>query len=93
MQEIVHTESSAGGNLDITALHARNFVDCMKSRQKPNADVEDGHRSTTMSLIANISLAVEDRLKWDADNERFIDNDQANQMLHYEYRKPWKLEV
>ena len=94
MQEFVHEEGTgADRNFDITALHARNFVDCMKSRQKPHADVEDGHRSTTMSLIANISLAVEDRLKWDAENERFLSNDQANQMLHYEYRSPWKLEV
>ena len=92
MKETVFKEE-AGGNLDITELHARNFVDCMKLRQKPNADVEDGHRSTTMSLIANISLAVEDRLKWDAENERFLNNEQANKMLHYEYRQPWKLEV
>ena len=88
------TEPGFGENeMGMTSAHARNFVDCMKSREKPHADVEDGHRSTTMTLIANISLAVEDRLKWDAENERFVGNDPANQLLHYEYRSPWKLEV
>jgi predicted dehydrogenase len=80
-----------GGNQDPTTLHARNFLDCMRSREKPNADVEIGHRSTTMSLMANISLEVGQRLEWDAEKERFTNSDAANALLHYEYRKPWKL--
>jgi predicted dehydrogenase len=72
--------------------HTRNFLDCIKSRGAPRADVEIGHRSTTMSLLANISLVTESLLHWDADRERVTDNPQANDLLHYEYRKPWKLE-
>ena len=78
---------------DTEKFHARNFLDCMKSRETPNCDVEAGHRSTTMSLIANISLAVRQRLDWDSETEKFVHNDAANQLLHYEYRSPWKLEV
>jgi len=78
-------------NRQLTALHARNFLDCIKSRKRPNADVEIGHRSTSMSLLANISLACRARLEWDAEKEVITNNAQANQMLHYEYRKPWKL--
>jgi predicted dehydrogenase len=74
-----------------TALHARNFLDCVKSREKPRADVEIGHRSTSFSLLANISLAVGKRLEWDAAAEKFTNSDEANAMLDYEYRKPWKL--
>jgi predicted dehydrogenase len=81
-----------GGNADLTAMHARNFLDCVKSREKPNADVEIGHRSTTFSLMANISLVTRSRLDWDAEKERFTNNDDANQLLHYEYRKPWTLD-
>jgi predicted dehydrogenase len=81
----------AGGNASLTSLHARNFLDCVKSREKPNADIEIGHRSTTFSLMANISLVTGLRLDWDAEKERFINNDEANNLLHYEYRKPWKL--
>ena len=78
-------------NRDLTALHARNFLDCVKSRKRPRADVETGHRSTTMSLLANISLATRSRLDWDAEKERITNNAEANELLHYEYRKPWKL--
>ena len=52
------TIEGSGGNANLTELHARNFLDCMRTRAKPNADVEIGHRSTTFSLIA-IAIAVE----------------------------------
>jgi predicted dehydrogenase len=74
---------------ELTTHHARNFLDCVKSRQRPNADVEEGHRSTTFALLANISLATKSRLDWDAQAERFTNSDQANALLDYEYRKPW----
>jgi len=93
MQEIVESAGPGDQNLDITATHARNFLDCMKSRETPNCDVEVGHRSTTMSLIANISLAVRQRLQWNPETETFVGNSAANQLLHYEYRAPWKLEA
>ncbi len=76
----------------MTVDHARNFLDCVKSRAVPHADVEEGHRSTTCSLIANISLSVGARLDWDPDQERFTNHAEANNLLHYEYRKPWTLE-
>lgn len=82
---------ATGDNRSLTALHARNFLDCIKTRKKPNADVEIGHRSTSFSLMSNISLKVGQRLLWDAEKERFTNSDEANELLHYEYRKPWTL--
>lgn len=79
------------GEGDMTVAHARNFLDCMRSRKPANADIEIGHRSTTMSLLANISLATRSRLEWDAQQERITNNSEANNLLHYEYRQPWKL--
>jgi predicted dehydrogenase len=79
------------GYSDLDQRHARNFLDCVKSRSKPNADVEDGQRSTTYALLANISLATKSRIDWDHKAERVINNDKANELLHYEYREPWKL--
>lgn len=90
MEEIEHYAEQ--NNREMTAAHARNFLDCVKSRELPNADVETGHRSTTMSLLANISLAMRQRLEWDAKNERFTNPVEANDLLHYEYRKPWTLD-
>lgn len=83
--------SETGGNANLTALHARNFLDCMRTRRRPNADIETGHRSTTFSLLANLSLAVGQRLEWDAEKERVTNVPAANKLLHYEYRRPWKL--
>ena len=80
----------SGRDGDMTAQHARNFLDCMVSRDKPNADVEIGHRSTTMSLLANIALATRARLDWDATAERVTNNEAANELLDYEYREPWR---
>ncbi|MEM1227073.1 MAG: Gfo/Idh/MocA family oxidoreductase [Planctomycetota bacterium] len=78
-------------NRGLTAAHARNFLDCMRSRQLTHADIEIGHRSTTFCHLANISLAVGRRLQWDASAEKFRNDDEANSMLHYEYRSPWRL--
>jgi hypothetical protein len=82
------TVKSADGYL--TAQHARNFLDCIKSRALPNADIEIGHRSTTFSLLANIALATRSRLTWNAESET-TDHPEANRLLTYEYRKPWVL--
>ncbi len=76
---------------DLDAAAARDFLDNVKARKRPNADVEEGHRSTTMALLANMSLATKTRLEWDADAERVTNCDAANELLRYEYRKPWTL--
>jgi predicted dehydrogenase len=76
---------------DPTALHARNFLDCVRSRQKCNCDIETGHRSTSTALIANIALKTKSYLEWDAQTERFTNNPAANKHLSYEYRPPYKL--
>jgi predicted dehydrogenase len=80
-----------GSDSDSTSGLVRNFLDCVKSRQSPFCTLEDGHRSTSFAHLANISLAVKQRLEWDAVNERFTNNEKANQLLGYEYRKPWKI--
>jgi len=78
-------------NKDLTVTHIRNFLDCIKTRAKTNCDIETGHRSTTFALLANIALATKSRIEWDPRNERITNNEKANELLHYEYRKPWKL--
>jgi predicted dehydrogenase len=79
-----------GDNGALTAAHVRDFLDCIKSRNLPRADVEIGHRSTTFCHLANLSLALGTRLEWDAENERITNHEAANQHLDYEYRPPWK---
>ncbi len=84
-------EKSQDGNANLTQEHIRDFLDCIKSREKPKADVEIGHRSTTIALLGNIALETKSRIDWDADAERITSPETANEHLHYEYRAPWKL--
>jgi predicted dehydrogenase len=81
---------SAKGSAD-TAFHARNFLDCVKSRAKCNCDVLTGHQSTSATLIANIALRTRSYLEWDAKAEKFTNNAAANKLLTYQYRAPYKL--
>jgi predicted dehydrogenase len=73
-----------------TAAHARNFVDCVKSRQAPTCDIEVGHRRTSATLIGNVAWRLRAYLEWDRDAERFTNNAEANKRLRYEYRPPLK---
>jgi len=75
---------------NITINMVRNFLDCVKSRQKGWCDLEEGHRSTTFAHLANIALATKTRLTWDPDKEKFTNSPEANKLLDYEYRKPWR---
>jgi predicted dehydrogenase len=79
-----------GANLD--EQHVRNFLDCVKSRQRPNADVEEGHLSAVMCHLGNLSTRLGRSLTWDAANERIVGDDEANGLLTKAYRKPWTLE-
>ena len=74
-----------------TTAHARNFLDCIKTRAKCNADVLTGHISTTAALIGNIAHKTRSHLDWNAKAERFTNNESANDLLNYEYRPPYKL--
>ena len=68
-----------------------NFLDCVKSRKKPLCDLEVGHRSTSFALLANIAEEVRTRIEWDPIKEEITNNKEANKLLHYEYREPWRL--
>jgi predicted dehydrogenase len=82
----------ATGKADTTE-HARDFLDCVKSRKQCHCDIETGHRETTAALIGNIAHRTKSYLEWDAKAERFTNNEAANKYLRYEYRAPYKLPV
>jgi predicted dehydrogenase len=74
-----------------TARLIRNFLDCVKTREEPWCPLEEGHRSTSFALLANIALETGSRIEWDPVAEQITNNIAANDLLHYEYRKPWSL--
>jgi predicted dehydrogenase len=71
--------------------HVRQFLDCVKTRRQPASHVEASHRSITACHAANLSVALDRRLKWDPARERFIDDDQANRLISRAMRVPWRL--
>jgi len=71
--------------------HHQNFIDCVKSRTKPAAEVEIGHRSATVCHLGGIAVRLGRKLRWDPAKERFIDDEQANKMLSRPMRSPWRL--
>jgi predicted dehydrogenase len=80
-------ESSPGSQMEMP--HVQNFIDCVKARRQPNATIEMGHISTTLCHMGNISQRVGRKLTWDAQTERFVNDEGANQLLRREYRKPF----
>ncbi len=69
----------------------KDWIDAIKTRTKPVADVEIGHRTATICNIANIAYEIRRPLDWDPVSERFVNDDYANSMLGKEYRKGYEL--
>jgi predicted dehydrogenase len=73
------------------SFHLRNFFECMRTRTKPNADVEIGHRSNTVCHLVNIARELQRKLRWNPADEVFIDDAEANAKLCRPRRKEYEL--
>ena len=81
---------------DQTALwqarwHLQNWLDCIRTRQQPVADVETGHRSISVCHLANITRRAGRRLQWDPVKEQFVGDDDANRLLSRPRRNGYEL--
>jgi len=73
--------------------HLPNFIDCIRSRQTPNGEIEQGHLSACLEHFANIAYRTgNQRLVFDAKTETFVDNREANKLLRPKYRKHYRIE-
>jgi hypothetical protein len=75
----------------IARPHIQNWLDCIKSRDLPNADVEIGHRSVTVCHLLNITRELGRRLLWDPQSEQFVDDAEANTLLDRPRRVGYEL--
>lgn len=71
--------------------HMENFLQCIRSRRDPVANVDACHAATSVSLVADIASRSGRKLIWDWDTERFANDDAANRMLSRTLRAPWKI--
>src|SRR6478672_5257070 len=75
----------------IARPHIQNWLDCIKSRKRPNADVEIGHRSISVCHLVNITRELDRKLTWDPVAEKFVGDDEANKLLDRPRRAGFEL--
>jgi predicted dehydrogenase len=71
--------------------HEGNFLACIKSRKRPDADVELGRLSTTICHLGNIATRLGRDVRFDPKTETFGDDREANAYLTKQYRPPYSL--
>jgi len=71
--------------------HLRNFLDCVKSGKRPNADIEEGHKSTRLCHLGNIAYRLGRALRFDAKTETITGDEEANKLLGRTYRKGYAI--
>ncbi len=74
-----------------TGSHYHNFIQCVRSRKDPIAPVEAGFQASYLGMIAEISIRLGRKLKWNPATEKFVDDEEANQLLSAPMRSPWHL--
>ncbi len=93
--ELVRAADNPGPNRrPETAYHIENWIDCIKSRARCNADIETGQRATTLCYLVNIVRdvgRVGQKLTWDPAAERFTNCDEANELLDRPRRAGYEL--
>jgi hypothetical protein len=73
--------------------HIANFIDCVRSREKPAADSEVGHRATTVCHLINICRKLGRKLQWDPKAEWFVNDREADQLISRPRREAYELPV
>jgi len=77
---------------DMNVPHWKNFLECIRTRQKPASEIETTVRSSTVCLMGNLALRHKTRLDWDEENWT-VKQEEVRSALKEKYRSPWKLEV
>ena len=76
---------------DTTDLHAANFIDSIRTRKAPAADVEVGHLSAVVPHLINIAYRTGKKLRWDAKSETIADDAESSALLTRKARAPWNV--
>jgi len=74
---------------DATDLLAEDFIECVRSRKRPVADVEIAHRATIVGHLGNIAYRTGRKIRWDAAQEQIVGDPQAAELLGRKPRPPW----
>jgi len=72
-------------------LHVKNFLECMKTRETPNASIEIGGHIARVAQLGNIALRTGHKIFWDGDQGKVVGDEKAAQLTRATYRAPWEL--
>ena len=81
-------EESTGNGPDLAAHHA-NFLECIQSGARPNADIEINHLSTALCHLGNIATRVDRVIHFDPVKEQITGDADASKLLKRDYREHW----
>jgi predicted dehydrogenase len=79
------------GGVDPRPAHVRNFLDCVKSRQRTVEDLDEGHFLSTVAHLGNLALRTGERIRWDAVREEVVGSAAGQALTTVAYRAPWSL--
>ena len=85
------SETIASDTSEQPIAHLRNFVDCIKSRSQPAADIETGHISSALCHLGNIAYRVGREVAFDPATRTVTGDRDADLLLSRAYRSPWTL--
>ena len=66
-----------------------DFVECVKTREKPFRDIESAVNTAVLAHLGNIAYLLKRSLKWDTVKQEFTGDAEANRLFTREYRKPF----
>jgi predicted dehydrogenase len=71
--------------------HHADWLESIRTRQRPICDIEIGCRTITVCLLGNLAYALKRPLKWDPDTEELLGDPEAARWLDRPKRAPWAL--
>jgi predicted dehydrogenase len=84
-------EASEKPSGDMDGGHYQNFLDCIRTGKKPNAEIEDGHKSTLLCHLGNIAYRTGRTLRFDGTSQKILDDAEASKLMGRSYRKGFEL--
>ncbi len=87
LMEVPEGEKQQGNDVD---RHTKNYMACLWGEETPNAGIEVGHAAATVAHMGNVAWKAGKKINWDADRNRFVDDD-VHKLTQVKYQNGWKL--
>lgn len=87
--KLIEEMNAAGANTENTKAHHEDFLNCIRTGKRPQADIEIGHHAATACHLGNIASRLKRTLFFDGEKEQFINDAEANALLTRDYRDHW----